>query len=71
MNWLIDGAYGDLYREAMGYPRLAPAKDEWDIERNIGKSPEPPPEDVPRPRLTERLQAWFRSAPATPASLSR
>jgi hypothetical protein len=35
MNWMIDGAYGDLYRESMGYPRLQP-HDEWEVERNLG-----------------------------------
>ena len=24
MNWMIDGAYGDLYRGAMGYEQLKP-----------------------------------------------
>lgn len=37
MNWMIDGAYGDYYRTAMGYPRLQ-AHDEWEIERHAGKS---------------------------------
>jgi hypothetical protein len=38
MNWMIDGAYGDLYRQSMGYAPLTPAQDEWDIERRIGGS---------------------------------
>ena len=32
MNWMIDGAHGDLYRQAMGYNQLQP-HDEWEIER--------------------------------------
>jgi hypothetical protein len=36
MNWMIDGAHGDLYRGAMGYPLLKPAVDEWQAERRIG-----------------------------------
>jgi hypothetical protein len=35
MQWMIDGANGDFYRKAMGYPELQPAVDEWDIERNL------------------------------------
>ena len=36
MNWMIDGAQGDLYRRAMGYPALTPATDEWEAERRLG-----------------------------------
>jgi hypothetical protein len=36
MNWMIDGAHGDLYRSAMGYALLKPAVDEWQAERQIG-----------------------------------
>jgi hypothetical protein len=32
MHWMIDGAHGDLYRTAMGYPELQ-NHDEWAIER--------------------------------------
>ncbi|HRX37193.1 MAG TPA: hypothetical protein P5337_12425 [Aestuariivirga sp.] len=42
MNWMIDGAYGGLYREAMGHPALTPATDEWDVERNLHVQPRPP-----------------------------
>lgn len=38
MNWMIDGAYGDLYRTTMGYPALTP-HDEWEIERQMAKGP--------------------------------
>ena len=38
MNWMIDGAYGDLYRQAMGYSQLQPL-DEWEIERRGKISP--------------------------------
>ena len=46
MNWMIDGAYGDLYRTAMGYRPLTP-HDEWEIERHMAK----------RPSLFRRTQA--------------
>ena len=36
MNWMIDGAYGDNYRTAMGYKALTPAVDEWELERALG-----------------------------------
>ena len=40
MNWMIDGAYGDDYRTAMGYRPLTPhANDEWEIERQIAPAP--------------------------------
>ena len=40
MNWMIDGAYGDDYRTAMGYRPLTPhANDEWEIERQIALAP--------------------------------
>lgn len=39
MNWMIDGAHGDLYRRAMGFPELRAAQDEWEIERNTGRNP--------------------------------
>lgn len=39
MNWMIDGAHGDLYREAMGYPRQHTAADEWEIERTAHVKP--------------------------------
>jgi hypothetical protein len=35
MNWLIDGAYGSHYREAMGYHTLKEVPDEWAVERNL------------------------------------
>ena len=38
MNWMIDGANGDLYRTAMNYPQLQNATDEWKIERNLGRN---------------------------------
>ena len=37
MNWMIDGAYGDLYRTAMYYPRQEEPLDEWEIERRRGE----------------------------------
>jgi len=37
MNWMIDGACGDLYRQAMDYPAELPARDEWEAERAIGR----------------------------------
>jgi hypothetical protein len=37
MNWMIDGAHGDLYRSAMGYAALKPAVDEWEAERQTGR----------------------------------
>lgn len=40
MNWMIDGAYGDQYRMAMGYSALTP-HDEWEIERNLAKRRNP------------------------------
>jgi hypothetical protein len=40
MNWMIDGAHGDLYRKAMGYPALTP-HDEWEIEREPKEAPAP------------------------------
>lgn len=39
MNFMIDGAYGDLYRRAIGHPQLLPAVDEWEIERRLGSQP--------------------------------
>ena len=40
MNWMIDGAYGDDYRTAMGYRPLPPEPhDEWEIERQIAPAP--------------------------------
>ncbi len=39
MNWMIDGAHGDLYRTTMGCPHLEAATDEWEIERNTGRKP--------------------------------
>jgi hypothetical protein len=41
MHWMIDGAYGDLYREAMGHPAQTPAVDEWEIERRLNAKPKP------------------------------
>ena len=40
MNWMIDGVHGDLYRTAMGYRPLTP-HDEWEIERQMTKRPNP------------------------------
>jgi hypothetical protein len=39
MNWMIDGAHGDLYRRAMGFPQLKPTTDAWETERNTGRKP--------------------------------
>ena len=39
MNWIIDGAHGDLYRRALGFPVLREAQDEWEVERNSGRKP--------------------------------
>ena len=70
MNWMIDGAYGDLYRQAMGYDQPQPY-DEWEIERR-GKIPAQP-ESV---RLSIRMGSWlgrlanqFRNIAATQHSL--
>jgi hypothetical protein len=51
MNWMIDGAYGDLYRKSMGFPELAPAVDEWEVERNIHRKSPPI-----RPSTAERAR---------------
>jgi hypothetical protein len=45
MNWMIDGAHGDLYRKAMGYPALTP-HDEWEIGRSPKKAAAPAPSRV-------------------------
>lgn len=37
MNFLIDGAYGDLYRAAMFETQQLKSNDEWDIERRIAE----------------------------------
>lgn len=41
MNWMIDGAYGDLYRQAMGFRQQPAAPDEWAAERMIGRRARP------------------------------
>ena len=41
MNWMIDGAYGDDYRKAMGYKAQVPAVDEWELERTLGTKNRP------------------------------
>jgi hypothetical protein len=38
MNWMIDGAYGDLYRQAMGHPLQDGCLDEWETERRMGRA---------------------------------
>lgn len=38
MNWMIDGAYGDLYRTAMHYHPQVEQLDEWEIERRRGEA---------------------------------
>jgi hypothetical protein len=57
MNWMIDGANGDLYRTAMGYPAQREAADEWEIERTIGRKPHHVrnPFEGLLPSLAERL----------------
>lgn len=75
MNWMIDGANGDLYRTAMGYSQLQNARDEWDIERNLGRKPHPhrPLLTALRGRLTAafaRLAAAFQRQPAAQEKLS-
>jgi hypothetical protein len=54
MNWMIDGAYGDLYRTTMGYRALTP-HDELEIERQIAK----------RSSLFRRARAAMRKLWAT------
>lgn len=54
MNWMIDGAYGDLYRTTMGYRALTP-HDEWEIERCMAKGP----------NLIQRAQVAMRKLWAT------
>ena len=70
MNWMIDGAYGDLYRQAMGYSQPQ-SLDEWEIERRgrIAAKPE-------KERLSTRTGSWlgrlanqFRRITATQLSL--
>ena len=39
MNWMIDGAHGNPYREAMGFPQQHAAVDEWEIERTAHVKP--------------------------------
>jgi hypothetical protein len=41
MNWMIDGANGADYRVAMRYPALRQARDEWEIERQLGHHTSP------------------------------
>ena len=41
MNWMIDGAYGNDYRTAMGYKAQVPAVDEWELERTLGTKNRP------------------------------
>jgi hypothetical protein len=38
MHWMIDGAYGDLYRATMQYPQLR-EHNEWQIERRVARRP--------------------------------
>lgn len=58
MNWMIDGVHGDLYRQAMKFPKLNASSDEWDVERNL-KTPQPHPPHHLRHAIT-RVTAWFR-----------
>ena len=75
MNWMIDGAHGDLYRQAMGYPKLQP-HDEWEIERNR-KAPAVSTQQLAAgfPALirswTGRLASQVRGITATQHSLER
>ena len=62
MNWMIDGLYGDLYRQAMGYPQLQP-HDEWEIERNRKALA------APTQQLADRFPALIRSWTGRLASL--
>ena len=61
MNWMIDGAHGDLYRRAMGYPMLTETTDEWAVERALGQKPR----QRPRPVLavTRHFTQVFGKAP--------
>jgi hypothetical protein len=46
MNFLIDGAYGELYRAAMFCPQRHKSGGEWDIERRMAEqnvAPRPAP----------------------------
>ena len=72
MNWMIDGAYGDLYRQAMGYSQLQP-HDEWEIERR-GKTPA----QAETVGLSTRMGSWlgrlanqFRGITATQLNFER
>jgi hypothetical protein len=64
MNWMIDGANGDLYRQAMGYPQLKAATDEWEIERTLHLRNAKPrkPLLAPAKAWTLALAAKLRSA---------
>ena len=63
MNWMIDGAHGDLYRTAMGYPRLEAATDEWEIERNSDRKPRRVRESFAG--ITQRIAARLAGASQT------
>ncbi len=75
MNWMIDGANGDLYRTAMNYPQLQNATDEWEIERNLGAKSQSrqPLFAAARGKLAAafaKLDAAFRAGPAVQEKLS-
>jgi hypothetical protein len=66
MNFLIDGAYGDLYREAMGHRRLLPARDVWETEQHKGNELQPEPKPKVKAQFLKRLAAWLRHRQSTP-----
>ncbi len=75
MNWMIDGANGDLYRAAMNYPRLQNATDDWEIERNLGRASRPrkPRLAAARGKLAAafaKLSSAFRAEPSAQENLS-
>ena len=64
MNWMIDGAHGNLYRQAMDYPQLDAARDEWEIERtmHLRKAKPRKPLLAPAKTATLALVARLRKA---------
>ncbi len=75
MNWMIDGANGDLYRTAMNYPQLQNAADEWEIERKLGRKSQSrqPLFAAARSKFVAafaKLDAAFRAGPAVQEKLS-
>lgn len=66
MNWMIDGAYGHLYRRSMGFPELEAAVDEWAVERAIGRKPRSAREPLKRlaKYFAVRLASAIQSARA-------